>query len=135
LKLVVDANIFISALIRDSTTRNLIFTLDNPLVAPERLQQEVDKYRGLVQDKSGLTTSEVDRLIEELFNQVEVIPFSEVQTSLDQARQAIPDRDDSVFLATALVEDATVWSDDQDFQEQDLVPDVTTTELIDQING
>lgn len=135
MKLVVDANILISALIKDSTTRALLFTLDNPLIAPGQLQEEVDKYRGLVQEKSGLPQEEVDRTIEKLFNQIEVIPRSEIEPYLDEARRETPDRDDAVFVATALAENAAVWSDDTDLQEQDLVPAVTTSELVDQLKG
>jgi hypothetical protein len=66
-RLVVGANVFISALIADSATRELIVTLDPELVTPDTVRAEVDSYRGLIADKSGLSTGRIERLVEILF--------------------------------------------------------------------
>jgi len=134
-KLVVDANILISALISDATTRTLLVTLDNQLLAPAQLREEVEGHADLIQDKSGLSAEEVTRSIDRLFDYIEVVPRSDIEPCLDRANRTLgdTDEDDVVFLATALAEDAAIWSDDTDFQEQDLVPVYTTSGIVDEI--
>ena len=39
------------------------------------------------------------------------------------------DPDDALYLATALERDAAIWSDDRDYEHQELVDVVTTTEI------
>lgn len=99
MKLVVDANVVISALITDSTTRELIVTLEPDL----------------------------------LFQYIEVVPANEFHPYIEQAEEAIGDTDpdDVLYVACALARDAGVWSDDSDFDEQDLVPVYSTSEVID----
>jgi predicted nucleic acid-binding protein len=135
-KLVVDTNVLISALIADSATRTLLATVDVPLLAPERLRDEVEKHTDLIQEKSGLSEDEVEQSVENLFEHIETVPRSEVEPFLQEARREIgeTDEDDVVFLATALAEDANVWSDDTDFQKQGLVPVYTTSDILEEVS-
>ena len=50
--LVVDANILIAALIRDSTTRKLLLSEKFELVAPEFLAGEIDKHIAEISKKA-----------------------------------------------------------------------------------
>ncbi len=135
MKLVVDTNVLISALIADSTTRNLLVGFDEPLLAPERLRNEVEKHTDLIHDKSGLSMDKVKQSVDILFENIETVPRSEVEPFLDEAYEALgdTDEDDVVFLATALAVGASIWSDDTDFQEQSLVPVYTTSEVFEDI--
>lgn len=132
MKLVVDSNVLISAFISDSTTRHLLRDVDAETYAPAKLEREVSKYDDLIQEKSGLSENELDRLKARLFNYVNFVDDEAIEPYRNEAGEAIgeSDPDDVVFLATALARDATVWSDDADFEEQDVVPVVTTSELI-----
>ena len=130
--IVVDTNILLSALIADSKTRNLVVNLDHQLVAPEPIYDEVEEYRGLIQEKSGLDRGAVDTLLNTLFKYIEIIPTEDVEQFIDQANKELGeiDKDDVVFLAAALSVDGSIWSDDQHLHQQDLVPAYTTPELI-----
>jgi len=132
LKLVVDTNVLLSALIADSATRTLFRSVDERLVAPEMLQHELDRHRGLVLEKSGLTETELAYLVGGLFDRVELVPDDELDAYRGVAENALADvdPDDVIFLATALAADGTIWSDDRHFREQDLVPVVTTEDVM-----
>lgn len=135
--LVVDTNVLLSALIADSTTRTLLRTVDDRLVAPGKLKTELENYDDLLQEKSGLTDSELEILKTRLFGHVDFVPDTELDEYREEAVTSLAetDPDDVVFLAAALAVDGTIWSDDKDFREQDLVPVVTTGDVVDRIDA
>lgn len=129
--LVVDANVVISALIADSKTRELIVTLDPHLLTPAVIHDEIDRYRPLIAEKSGMDAPRVEQFLDLLFQYIETVPTSEFHPSIDRADDAIGavDPDDVLYLACALARDAGIWSDDTDFAEQELVPVYGTSEV------
>ncbi|WP_433631256.1 PIN domain-containing protein [Halomicrococcus sp. NG-SE-24] len=133
MKLVVDANVVISALIADSKTRELIVTLEPQLLTPETIHEEVENYEELIVEKSGMEPEQVTQFIDLLFQYIEVVPAEEFYPAIGQAREAIgeTDPDDVLYVACALACEAGVWSDDTDFDEQDLVPAFSTDDIID----
>ena len=130
---VVDANIILSALISDSTTRRLLVELDDDLLTPVYVHDEIENYTDMVSEKAGLTPAEVEDLIEILFKRIEVVPRSEVLGSLQKAARIMRgiDPDDAVYLAAALVRAAQIWSDDGDYDEQAVAPVATTGDIVD----
>jgi len=131
MKLVVDANVVISALISDSKTRELIVTLEPDLLTPEVVHDEIERYGSIV-EKSGMDLDRVRQFIDLLFDHIETVPASEFYQHIDQADSAIgeADPDDVLYVACALGCEAAIWSDDSDFNEQDLVSVFTTGEVI-----
>ncbi|MBC9986087.1 DNA-binding protein [Haloferax sp. AS1] len=132
MKLVVDANVVISALIANSKTRELIVTLEPELLTPEVVHDEIGNYEALIVEKSGMDTDRVQQFIDLLFQYIETVPASEFSPYIKEAKESIGDTgpDDVLYVACALARDAGVWSDDSDFDEQDLVPVFTTSEVI-----
>lgn len=130
--LVVDANVIISALVADSKTRELLVTLDAPLLTPEAIHAEIENHEELLVEKSGMDPERVEQFLSLLFRHVETVPASEFHPHIDRARAAIGDTDpdDVLYVACALALDAGVWSDDTDFEEQDLVPVYTTDAVV-----
>lgn len=132
MKYVVDANIILSALISDSMTRRLLVELEDDLLTPAYVHDEIGKYTEMVSEKSGLSPTEVEELIEILFKRIDVVPRPVVLESLQEAARIMRDTDpdDAVYLAAALERDAQLWSDDGDYEEQDLVPVATTGDIV-----
>jgi predicted nucleic acid-binding protein len=130
--LVVDANVVISALIANSKTRELIVTLEPELLTPEFVNDEIGDYEDLIVEKSGMSTDRVRQFMSLLFRYIETVPASEFYPYIEESDEAIGDTDpdDVLYVACALARDAGVWSDDSDFDEQDLVPVFTTSEVI-----
>ncbi|MFQ3319508.1 MAG: putative nucleic acid-binding protein [Natronomonas sp.] len=133
MKLVVDANVVISALIADSKTRELIVTLEPDLLTPEFVHDEIENYEELIVEKSGMTPDRVAQFIDLLFQYIEVVSASEFYPYIEQAEETIGDTDpdDVLYLACALATDSDIWSDDSDFEEQDVVAAHTTSDVID----
>ena len=133
MKLVVDANVVISALIADSKTRELIVTLEPDLLTPEFVHDEIENYEELIVEKSGMTPGRVAQFIDVLFQYIEAVPASEFYPYIEQADAAIRDTDpdDELYVACALATDADIWSDDSDFEEQGVVEAYTTGDVID----
>ncbi len=132
MKLVIDANVVISALIADSKTRELIVTLEPDLLTPAFVHDEIENYRDLIVDKSGMKPARVAQFIDLLFRYIEVVSASEFYPAIESAKEAIGDTDpdDVLYLACAIACDAAIWSDDSDFDEQDLVERYTTSDVI-----
>jgi len=135
--LVVDANIVISALIADAATRQCLVLLDEDFVTPELIHDEIDRHRELIVEKSDLSADRIDRFLDILFTHyVSVVPMRRIVDDIDRANEAIGvvDPDDVLYLATALAVDGAIWSDDRHFEEQDLVPVVTTPAMVERLD-
>lgn len=133
MKLVIDANVVISALIADSKTRELIVTLEPELLTPTFVHDEIENYEDLIAEKSGMEPQRVQQFIDLLFQYIEVVPADEFYPSIEEADVAIgeTDPDDVLYVACALASDADIWSDDSDFDEQDVVEAHPTSDVID----
>lgn len=133
MRLVVDANVVISGLITESTTRRLLLTVEAELLTPEVIHDEVERHVPDLADRSGLDPDRVRRIVGLLFRGIEVVPTEELASHLDRAERAIggTDPDDVLYLACALACGAAVWSDDAHFEEQDLVRVYKTADVVD----
>ena len=133
MKQVIDANVAISALIADSKTRELIVTLKPNLLTPAFVYDEIDNYEELIVEKSGMEPDRVEQIIDLLFQYIDVVPADDFYPAIDRADDAIGDTDpdDVLYLACAIASDAAMWSDDSDFDEQNLVEAYSTNDVID----
>ena len=133
MRLVVDANVIISALIADSKTRELIVTLDPNLLTPQFVHDEIENYEDLIAEKSGMKPRRVQQFVDLLFQYIEVVPADEFSSWIEGADEAIgeTDPDDVLYVACALANDARIWSDDSDFKEQDIVEAYSTSDVMD----
>jgi predicted nucleic acid-binding protein len=133
MKLVIDANVVISALIADSKTRELVVTLEPDLLTPAFVSDEIENYEELIVEKSGMGPERVAQFIDLLFQYVEVVPADDFYPAIERAEDAIGDTDpdDVLYLACAIARDGAIWSDDSDFDEQDLVETYSTSDVID----
>ncbi|WP_324662913.1 PIN domain-containing protein [Haloarcula sediminis] len=132
MKLVIDANVVISALIADSKTRELIVTLEPNLLTPAFVYDEIENYEELIVNKSGMGPDRVAQFIDLLFQYIEVVPAEDFYPAIESADAAIGDTDpdDVLYLACAIASDAAIWSDDSDFDEQNLVETYSTSDVI-----
>ncbi len=132
MKLVIDANVVISALIADSKTRELIVTIKPDLLTPAFVHDEVENYEDLIVEKSGMKSARVAQFTDLLFQYIDVVPASEFYPAIESADEAIGDTDpdDVPYLACAIAYNAAIWSDDSDFDEQNLIGTYTTNDVV-----
>jgi predicted nucleic acid-binding protein len=131
-KIVIDANIIMSALISDSMTRQIVVESNDTFVAPAFIHREVERYRELIAKKSGLEPHEVESLMRSLFQHVTIPPRETLLQYLHTAARLTQDidPDDALYMAAAAVYEGPLWTDDGDLREdQDQIP-VMTTEMM-----
>ncbi len=129
---VIDTNILISALIKDSLTRDILIGSGMDFVYPEISLHEIRKHERLIMEKSSLTKNNLDTLLARILDYVVLVPTEVIEEHLDEARKIMLDIDpkDVVFIAAALsFENPVIWSDDRDFDKQDRVRVVKTERL------
>ena len=137
MKLVLDTNILISALIKDSLTRSILVSPHFEFYMPEHGITELEKYKDLMKKKSGLDSKKLDRVIEYLIENIQVVPVEEFVKHLGKARKILKDidPDDAPFIALAMaIENDGLWSRDKKLLKQNKVKIWTTSELKDKLD-
>ena len=133
MKIVLDVNIILSALIRDSITREIILNSLFEFYFPEPSLHKIRMYKNYILEKSGLTDDGYGKLMETLFKYIRLVPTEEIEKNWDEAKKIMEhiDPEDVVFIATALsVADSVIWSDDRHFEKQDKVKVLKTKDII-----
>ena|SRR3989338_121897 len=131
--LVVDTNILISALIRDSTTRKIIIKSGWDFYYPEKSFHEVREYKNLVLEKSGMSEQEYTEMLNHLLKHIQLVPEELIKQRLDEANKLLGkiDPDDVIFLATALsLDNSKIWSDDTHFEKQNKITVFKTKDIV-----
>ncbi len=82
MKIVVDSNRVIAALIKNSTTREILFDEGIEFVAPDFVKTEIQKYRDDIIKKAHLTLKEFDILLSMIFEYIEIIPKSDYEKQI-----------------------------------------------------
>ncbi len=136
MKLVLDSNIIFSALIKKSTTRNIILSDVFELHAPEYIFSEITKHKELLLRKSKMNHGDFDALLLLLQKHINLVSKEKYNEKMALAEDILKDIDvtDSPFLALALALNCKIWSNDGHFKQQDKVGAYTTKELTKTIN-
>jgi predicted nucleic acid-binding protein len=129
MKLVVDANIFISALIGGKAA-DLLFNPNFDLHTTERTTWEVKKYLPQLAEYTEVTSAHLLYLFELI--PVRACQSEEYKTSLSTARLLIGDRDpcDVDILALTLETGVPLWSNDSDFEKIDEITLLKTEDVL-----
>ncbi len=133
MKIVLDVNVILSALIRDSATRKIILTSGFNFYFPEPSLHKIMKYKSYILEKSGLSDEDYGKVIATLFKHIKLVPQEEIEGNWDRAKKIMEDidKEDVVFIATALsMPDSVIWSNDKDFGRQDKIKVLKTKEMI-----
>src|SRR3989344_3171117 len=99
MRIVIDSNRVIAALISDGTTRELIFNKEFEFFAPDYLKTEIEKYKEEIVNKSGLENEEFDVLLSILFEKIKVLPLIEYENYLKEFSGTIGDLKNVAYLA------------------------------------
>lgn len=133
MRLVVDANIVLAAIIRKSTTRHLIFTPLLELYAPEHLMREVARHIESDEEilkKTRLSKVELTAIFDLLLSRITILPQEKFAGHMSQALRLAPHKEDAPFLALALCLSCPLWTSDGGIAKQQVVKTITTAQLI-----
>ena len=134
MKLVIDANIVLAALMKPSKTQELIYSKKLELITPDFCLKETKKYSKLIVQKSGKTKEQIELAIELIFSEIQLIPKKEYSKNKKLALQHLKDEKDWPFLALAITKNTPIWSNDKHLINQTIAKNYTTKQLIEKIN-
>ena len=133
MKVVVDVNIIISAMIRDSTTRKILLNSRFDFFFPEKSLDKIRKYQEYVLKKSGLTEEEYNTILRILFKYIRIVSLEDIEKNWSKAKKVMGafDVEDIVFISSAMnLPGSVIWSDDKDFDKQDAVKVLKTKDIV-----
>ncbi len=131
MKLIVNTNRIIAALIKDSVSRKILQDEKLEFYTVNFSKQEIEKYKDEILEKAGINEEQFISLMGVLFKKINVVSDIEVQTKMKEAKEIMDkiDPKDTPFIAAALSMQCDVWSDDRHFEKQDKVKVWKTKDL------
>ena len=135
MRLVLDANILLSLMNPDSCASYLFSSLRAEFLAPLYVKVEMDEHKSEFLTKSKLSRHEFEIRLAEIGGRISFVGASEFDDLPDMCDDLLPDREDSQYLALALLTKSPIWSNDSHLKQQSLVKVFTTKELIDKLLG
>ena len=132
MKLVVDANILISGLLKNGITRELMLNRNINSYTSEFIFEELFNHITEISKKAGMNKNEFNEMAEILIaeSDLKIITKDEVQSYTDLANSISPDIDDALYFATALKLNCAIWSNDKQLKNQKHVKVYSTHDLI-----
>ena len=130
MKVVIDTNRIIAALLKDNTTRNILLNNQFEFITPDHTLKELDKHKEELRNKIGLEIEEFDLLVSLMFEQIEIISESEYKEFFNEC-YALIEIDDIPFLALALANKAPIWTHDAHFSRQSKARVLSNKDLLD----
>ena len=130
MKFVLDTNIILSALIKDSLSRKIITTLDFEFFTPSFALSEITKHKKYICKKALISEKQFKSLFNKVFEYVKIVPLGYYKNYISQSIGLIEDRKDVSFLACAIALNSNIWSNDKHFKNQKKIKIFTTEEFI-----
>lgn len=130
MELVIDTNILVAAIMKNSLTRNLVLSDSFTLWCPQRSRFEVLKYYDEYLRRSGLNPPEFDMVVDLVFSAVNIIPFRKYSLFEKQASLFCPDPFDWPFFAVALYKQCPIWSNERRLKGQKVIPVYNTADVL-----
>ncbi len=136
MKIVIDANRIIAAVIKNSTTR-LILTDENfEFITPDFTITELEEHKEEIKTKLKISDRELKLLFELIFENIIVLPSEEYAEFEEKTMNDIRDPDDVSYLAACIATNAAgIWTHDPDFLEQKKVKVFTNIDMLKMSRG
>ena len=133
MKLVIDTNRLVAALIKSSVTREIILSDKFVLYSSDYILTEINKNRDFFIKKAKIKVIEFKEILLTLLGHIHLIPFEEFKTKYMEAFNIMSDidPDDTPFLALGLsLKVDGIWTEDKDFSDQRILKVYTTKDLL-----
>ena len=132
MKLVVNTNRILAALVKDSFSRRIILHGNIELLTISISEMEIEKYKQEILQKTSLTGEQFNRVYEKLKEKLTFLPDQVINKKMEEAKRIMDaiDKDDAPFIAAALAVKSAIWSDDNHFQKQKKVKVWKTKEML-----
>lgn len=129
--IVVDSNRIVAALLKNSTTRGILFNNKFDFIAPEFLREEIEKHEKEFNKKANMTDKEFHVLLSLIFKSVTLIPKIEYNKYIERLKTEISDLKDVPYIACCIATHSEgIWSHDPHIKEQDKVNVFTNIDML-----
>ena len=133
MKLVIDTNRLVAALIKSSFTRKIILSDKFELYSPEYILNEIGKNRKYLIMKAKVNEAKFEEILIILLNHIHLVPFEDFKDKYLEALKIMKyiDPDDTPFLALGLsLKIDGIWTEDKDFNKQMNIKVYSTKDLL-----
>ncbi|MBI4980715.1 PIN domain-containing protein [Candidatus Woesearchaeota archaeon] len=138
MNIILDSNVFFSALIKNSITRKIILEYEGLFLFPSYIFIEIQNHKKELLEKSGMSEYEFTRLIRLLLLKIVIVPHEALVPFKEKAVEIVKDidLDDVLFVACALAyPNSIIWSNDQKLKKQPAVRIINTAEMLEFLEG
>ncbi|HII39441.1 TPA: hypothetical protein HA318_05575 [Candidatus Micrarchaeota archaeon] len=135
MRLVVDTNRIVAALVKDGFSRSVILHFDGELITVGLAEEELRRHAREITEKAGISETGLWLILERLFSRITVLDDRVIAVYLDEAKEIMRGIDDAdvPFVAAALATRSPIWSDDKHFQRQSRVDVITSKQLAEKL--
>jgi predicted nucleic acid-binding protein len=133
MRLVIDTNRIVAALIKSSVTREIILCDKFELFSPDYILTEIDDNREYLIKKAKINVKEFEEILITLLNHIFLVPFDDFKDKYFEALKIMNniDPDDTPFLALGLSSKLDgIWTEDKDFDKQKKLKIYSTKDLL-----
>ena len=132
MRVVVDANVLLAALLKNSATRELIQHAPLEMYAPAWLWNETARNMPALAKRSGVQQAVLTTLSDRLLQRIQPVPEAALATHAREALRRCRKSGvrDAPYVACCLTVDAALWSHDRRLLDEAGVKTVGTHELI-----
>ena len=131
MKILVDTNRIIAALMKEGTTRDILFDENFQFMTPDYTIIEIEENKEELIRKIKLTNEEYEILISLIFERIDIIPQSEYEDCVNECNDLISDPDDVPHLAASIARNVYgIWAHDSHFKEQNKVRVLTNIDML-----
>lgn len=129
MRIVIDSNRVIASLLKDSTTRKILFDSAFEFFAPEHIIYEIKKHRDMIIKRAKIDDVSFDFLLSFIFEHIAIIPEKSYSHLIDKSD--ISDKTDIPYLAVCSFTDANgIWTHDTHFFQQKKVKVFTNIDML-----
>lgn len=133
MKLVIDTNRLVAALIKSSVTREIILSDKFDLYSPDYILTEIERNRDFIIKKAKINIKDFEEILLTLLYHIHLVPFKEFKDNYMEAFKIMSevDPDDTTFLALGLALKVDgIWTEDNDFNNQKILKVYSTKDLL-----
>ncbi len=131
MKILVDTDRIIAALVKEGTTRRILLDEYFDFVTPDHTLEEIEEHREELQKKTKLSGQEFETVLTLLFESITIIPKEGYASLLEECKSLIDDVDDVPHLAACLATHAEgIWAHDPHFLKQKRAKVFTNIDLL-----
>ncbi len=131
MKIVIDTNIIIAAMIKDSMTRKIILSQKFIFITPDYTLEEIQKYKEHILEKAGMSDQDFEIILSIIFERVKIVNKEEYQNQIEVSKSILTDIKDAPFIALAISSKVdAIRTEDKHFLNQKKVNVFKTEDMI-----